>query len=61
MKQLLKVLKTVRVKGASKNVYACFYDLKKAYDAVNRPLLFYNLLVENKIVIVLLGEGLWMK
>jgi hypothetical protein len=37
------------VKGGSKKVYACFYDLRKAFDTVNRPLLFYNLLVENKI------------
>ena len=37
------------VKGESRKVYACFYDLRKAFDTVNRPLLFYNLLLENKI------------
>ena len=37
------------VKGGSKKVYACFFDLRKAFDTVNRPLLFYNLLVENQI------------
>ena len=37
------------VKGESKKIYACFFDLRKAFDTVNRPLLFYNLLVENRI------------
>ena len=37
------------VKGEQKIIYACFYDLQKAFDNVNRPLLFYNLLVEYKI------------
>ena len=42
------------VKGGSKKVYACFYDLRKAFDTVNRPLLLYNLLVETK-----LGANFW--
>ena len=37
------------VKGESKKIYACIFDLNKAFDTVNRPLLFYNLLVENRI------------
>ena len=37
------------VKEESKKIYSCFFDLRKAFDTVNRPLLFYNLLVENRI------------
>ena len=32
------------VKGERKKLYACFVDIKKAYDCTNRDLLFYNLM-----------------
>ena len=34
------------VKGEKKKLYACFVDIKKAYDCTNRELLFYKLLSE---------------
>ena len=32
-------------KNGNKIVYACYFDLKKAFDTVNRVQLFYNLMV----------------
>ena len=34
------------VKGERKKLYACFVDIKKAYDCTNRDLLFYKLMSE---------------
>jgi hypothetical protein len=37
------------VKDKNTTVYACYFDLKKAFDTVNRVQLFYNLMVEYKV------------
>ena len=37
------------VKNSNISVYACYFDLRKAYDTVNRVQLFYNLMVQYKI------------
>ena len=37
------------VKNGNKIVYACYFDLKKAFDTVNRVQLFYNLMVQYKV------------
>ena len=37
------------VKIEKKSLYVCFFDLKKAFDTVNRVHLFYNLLTQYKI------------
>ena len=46
---VIKFLINKYVKVGKKNLYACFYDLRKAYDTVNRSKLFYNLLTEYNI------------
>ena len=46
---VLKFLLDKYVKGAKKKLFACFFDLRKAFDSVNRVKLFYNLLTEYKI------------
>ena len=43
---VIKFLFDKYVKVGGNNLYACFYDLKKAFDSVNRTKLFYNLLTQ---------------
>ena len=37
------------VKLGKKDLYVCFFDLKKAYDTVNRVQLFYNLMTQYRV------------
>ena len=37
------------VKNSNTNIYACYFDLRKAFDTVNRVQLFYTLMVQYKI------------
>ena len=37
------------VKTQKKKIFACFVDIKKAFDCTNRQLLFYKLLTEYSI------------
>ena len=37
------------VKKENKKLFVAFFDLKKAFDMVNRSLLFYKLLTEYKV------------
>ena len=37
------------VNGSGKRLFACFFDILKAYDTVHRNLLFYTLLKDHKI------------
>ena len=43
---VIKFLIDKIVKGERKKLYACFVDIKKAFDCTNRELLFYKLLSE---------------
>ena len=43
---VIKCLIDKIVKGEKKKLYACFVDVKKAYDCTNRELLFHKLLTE---------------
>ena len=46
---VIKFLVDKYVKIGNSNLYACFYDLKKAFDSVKRSKLFFNLLTEYRI------------
>ena len=43
---IIKYLIDKHVKTEKKKLYACFVDIKKAYDCTSRELLFYRLLTE---------------
>ena len=43
---VIKFLIDKIVKSQKKNLYACFVDIKKAFDCTNRQLLFYKLMFE---------------
>ena len=43
---VIKYLIDKIVKGEKKKLYACFVDVKKAYDCTNREILFHKLLME---------------
>ena len=43
---VIKFLIDKIVKGEKKKLYACFVDVKKAYDCTNREILFHKLLIE---------------
>ena len=43
---VIKCLIDKIVKGEKKKLYACFVDVKKAYDCTNREMLFHKLLSE---------------
>ena len=46
---VIKYLIDKVVKGQKKKLYACFVDIKKAFDFTNRQLLFYKLLSEYNV------------
>ena len=46
---VIKFLVDKYVKKGGNNLYCCFFDLKKAFDSVDRSRLFYNLLTQYKI------------
>ena len=46
---IIKFLIDKIVKGKKKKLYACFVDIRKAFDCANRELLFYKLLSEYSV------------
>ena len=46
---VIKYLIDKIVKGEKRKLYACFVDIKKAFDCTDRQLLFYKLLSEYKV------------
>ena len=46
---VLRFLIDKYVKQGKHKLYACFFDLRKAFDTVNQAKLFYNLLTEYKV------------
>ena len=46
---IIKFLIDKIVKGEKKRIFACFVDIKKAFDCTDRKLLFYKLLSEYNV------------